>query len=75
MAEPTLFDRILNKTLPSHKVAEDELWYSFLDIFVAEFYADNFFSRIFMNLTNHIVLTEEPPKEQKKELQVGCNYG
>ena len=33
MAEPTLFDRILNKTLPSHKVAEDELWYSFLDIF------------------------------------------
>ncbi len=33
MAEPTLFDQILNGTLPSHKVAEDELWYSFLDIF------------------------------------------
>lgn len=33
MAEPTLFDRILNGTLPSHKVAEGELWYAFLDIF------------------------------------------
>jgi histidine triad (HIT) family protein len=33
MAEATLFDRILNGTLPSHKVAEGELWYAFLDIF------------------------------------------
>jgi histidine triad (HIT) family protein len=33
MAEPTLFDRILNGTLPSHKVSEGELWYAFLDIF------------------------------------------
>lgn len=33
MAEPTLFDRIVEGSLPSHKVAEDELWYSFLDIF------------------------------------------
>jgi len=33
MAEPTLFDRILNGTLPSHKVAEGEMWYAFLDIF------------------------------------------
>ena len=33
MDEPTLFDRILNGTLPSHKVAEGELWYAFLDIF------------------------------------------
>jgi len=33
MAEPTLFDRILNGTLPSHKVAEGESWYAFLDIF------------------------------------------
>ena len=33
MAEPTLFDRILNGTMPSHKVAEGELWYAFLDIF------------------------------------------
>ena len=28
-----MFDRILNGTLPSHKVAEGELWYAFLDIF------------------------------------------
>ena len=35
MAEPTLFDRIVDGSLPSHKVAEDELWYSFLDIFPA----------------------------------------
>ena len=33
MAEPTLFDRIIDGSLPSHKVAEGELWYSFLDIF------------------------------------------
>ena len=33
MAEPTLFDRILDKTIPSHKVAEGEYWYAFLDIF------------------------------------------
>lgn len=33
MAEPTLFDRILNKSLPSHKVAEGDSWYAFLDIF------------------------------------------
>ena len=33
MAETTLFDRILEKSLPSHKVAEGENWYAFLDIF------------------------------------------
>jgi len=33
MAELTPFDRILDGTLPSHKVAEGELWYAFLDIF------------------------------------------
>jgi|TARA_B110001452_G_scaffold89938_2_gene73848 histidine triad (HIT) family protein len=33
MGEPTLFDRILNETLPSHKVAEGESWYAFLDIY------------------------------------------
>lgn len=33
MAVTTLFDRILEKSLPSHKVAEGENWYAFLDIF------------------------------------------
>ena len=33
MAETTLFDRILNNSIPSHKVAEGENWYAFLDIF------------------------------------------
>ena len=33
MAETTLFDRILEKSLPSHKVAEGGNWYAFLDIF------------------------------------------
>lgn len=33
MAETTLFDRILEKSIPSHKVAEGEKWYAFLDIF------------------------------------------
>ncbi len=28
-----MFERILNGTLPSHKVDEGELWYAFLDIF------------------------------------------
>lgn len=33
MSEATLFDRILDKTLPSHMVAEGEMWYAFLDIY------------------------------------------
>ena len=33
MGEPSLFDLILNGTVPSHKVAEGEHWYAFLDIF------------------------------------------
>ncbi len=33
MAETTLFDRILEKSIPSHQVAEGENWYAFLDIF------------------------------------------
>ena len=33
MAETTLFDRILDNSIPSHKVAEGENWYAFLDIF------------------------------------------
>ena len=33
MGEPSLFDLILNGTVPSHKVAEGEDWYAFLDIF------------------------------------------
>ena len=33
MAETTIFDRILENSIPSHKVAEGEMWYAFLDIF------------------------------------------
>ena len=33
MAEPTLFDLIVEGTVPSHKVAEGEQWYAFLDIY------------------------------------------
>ena len=33
MAEPTLFESIVAGTIPSHKVAEGEKWYAFLDIF------------------------------------------
>lgn len=33
MAEPTLFESIVAGAIPSHKVAEGEKWYAFLDIF------------------------------------------
>lgn len=33
MGEPTLFESIVAGTTPSHKVAEGEKWYAFLDIF------------------------------------------
>ena len=33
MGVPTLFDRIIRGEVPSHRVAEGEHWYSFLDIF------------------------------------------
>ena len=33
MAEKTIFDRILENSIPSHKVADGERWYAFLDIF------------------------------------------
>ncbi|MBP04185.1 MAG: hypothetical protein CMA72_05300 [Euryarchaeota archaeon] len=33
MGEPSLFDLIIDGTVPSHKVAEGEQWYAFLDIY------------------------------------------
>ena len=33
MAEPSLFDLIVDGVVPSHKVAEGEQWYAFLDIY------------------------------------------
>ena len=32
MSEPTLFDKIINGEIPSHKVYEDEHVFAFLDI-------------------------------------------
>ena len=33
MGVPTLFDQIISGEVPSHRVAEGEQWYAFLDIF------------------------------------------
>ncbi len=33
MGQPTLFDSIVAGDIPSHRVAEGEKWYAFLDIF------------------------------------------
>jgi len=33
MSQPTLFDSIVAGDIPSHKVAEGEHWYAFLDIY------------------------------------------